>query len=309
MITVRQLSYFVAAAEHEGTAQAARALHVSQPAISVAIRQLEERIGQPLFVRRHAQGLVLTQAGRDKLAEARSILSQINAWSASPGVSSGRQTFLDVGCLATLGPLHLPPIIRAFRQSHPHVEVRMREGDIEELHRLVDNGLIEVALLYDLDLGRAGATETVAEFQPYVLVPAGHPLAGKRRARLRDVAAWPLILINLPHSRDYFLALFRQAGVVPTLGMEARTIDMVRGLVANGLGIALLTTRSRSGVSEDGLPLAIVELEDPLPPQKAAIITPRQFPITWMASAFIDHVRAHFGQRQEDSLAEGQQCA
>lgn len=303
MVTVRQLSYFVAAAEHEGTAQAARALHVSQPAISVAIRQLEERVGQPLFVRRHAQGLVLTQAGRDKLAEARSILSQINAWAASPGVSSGRQTFVDVGCLTTLGPLHMPPIIRAFRQSHPHVEVRMREGDIEELHRLVDNGLIEIALLYDLDLGRSGAAETVAEFQPYVLVPAGHPLADKRRVQLRDVAAWPLILINLPHSRDYFLALFRQAGVTPTMGMEARTIDMVRGLVANGLGIALLTTRSRSGVSEDGLPLAIVELEDALPPQKAAIITPRQFPITWMASAFIDHVRAHFGQSQEASSA------
>lgn len=296
MITLRHLSYFVAAAEHQGTAQAARALNVSQPSISVAIKQLEELVGQPLFVRRHAQGLTLTQAGLGKLAEARSIISQVGAWVASPVGSTGQEAWIEVGCLTTLGPVHLPPIIRQFHQLYPGVRVRLREGDLEELHRLIDNGLIEVALMYNLDLGRSGNFETLVEIKPHILVGAEHPFYRRQSVALSEVVEHPLILISLPHSRDYFLNIFRQARLMPKIAMEVQTIEMLRGLVANGQGIAMVTTRSKSDVSGDGLPLAIVEITEEIPRQQVVIVTPRQFPLTWMATAFIETVRRYFSE-------------
>lgn len=294
MLTLRQLSYFVAAAEHQGTAQAARALNVSQPSVSVAIKQLEDHIGQPLFVRRHAQGLTLTQEGSEKLAEARSILSRVNAWAVSPTSSTGRQTWVDVGCFSTLGPVHMPAILKKFQALYPRVRVRLREGDIEELHRLVDSGLIEVALMYNLDLGRTGNVEVVAELKPHVIVPAEHPLASCGTVSLKEVAKYPLMLINLRHSRDYFLGLFRTKNLTPVLGMEAQSIEMLRGLVANGLGISILTTRSKLSDSSDGQPLTVLEIQDNVAPQQVVVVTPIQFPLTWMASAFIAVVREYF---------------
>jgi DNA-binding transcriptional LysR family regulator len=293
-ITLRQLTYFVAAAEHGGTAQAAHALNVSQPAVSIAIRQLEEALGQALFVRRHAQGLVLTPVGRTKLSEARALLAQTSAWAASPQGGNGRETWLDVGCFVTLGPSHMPAIIRRFRQKNPGVQVRLREADLEELHHFVENGSIEVALMYDLDLGRRGNLETVGELRPHAVVDADHPLAGRGSVSLRELAEHPLILISLPHSREYFLSLFRMAGVTPSIAMETQSLEMVRGMVANGHGVSLLVTRPHLRISYDARSLVTLEINDSVPPQKVVIATPRLFPVTWMAEAFIQCIREHF---------------
>ncbi|MBM1175270.1 LysR family transcriptional regulator [Microvirga arabica] len=292
--TLRQLQYFVSAVEHGGTAQAAHALNVSQPSVSMAIKQLEETLGEVLFVRHHAKGLVLTPAGKSKLAEARSLLSQSKAWIASPNGMNGRDAWIDVGCLITLGPSHVPAIIRRFRQHNPGVQVRLHEANVEQLHHLIDNGSIEVALTYDLDLGRSGNMEVVGHLKPYALVSSDHPWATRRTVSLREIAENPLILINLPYSREYFLSLFRLVGVTPIIAMETQSLEMVRGMVANGHGISVLVTNPYPQVSYDGRPLVSLEIAEMVPPQKVVVITPRQFPVTWMAEAFIQSIREHF---------------
>lgn len=292
-LTLRQLTYFVAVAEHGGTSQAAEILNVSQPAVSLAIKQLEETLGQALFVRRHAQGLTLTAFGRQKLSEARFLLAQANAWVASPD-GSRHHGWIDVGCFVTLGPHHMPSIIRRFGQEHPGIHVRLHEADIQQLHDLVENGSIEVALMYDLNLARSARLETVGELRPHVLVGADHPLAGREQVSLRDIAEQPFILINLPHSRDYFLSLFRLAGVTPSVIMETQSLEMVRGMVANGHGVSLLVTKPHAGTSYDGRRLVTLELTDPVPPQKVVIATSPNYPLTWMAQSFVRHVREHF---------------
>jgi DNA-binding transcriptional LysR family regulator len=292
--TLRQLQYFVSAAEHGGTAQAATAMNVSQPSVSMAIKQLEEALGESLFVRQHAQGLVLTPAGRAKLAEARSLLSQSKAWIASPAGMNGRDAWIDVGCFVTLGPSHLPAIIRCFRQHNPGVQVRLREANVEQLHHLIDNGSIEVALTYDLGLGRSGNMEVVGYLKPHALVGSDHPLATRRSVSLKEIAENPLILIGLPHSREYFLGLFRSAGITPNVAMETQSLEMVRGMVANGHGVSVLVTKPSPQVSYDGRPLVSLEISETVPPQKVVVITPRHFPVTWMAEAFIQSIRQHF---------------
>ncbi len=265
--SLRQLEYFAAAARHGSTARAAESLAVSQPSVSKAIAELEALWGEALFVRLHARGLELTAAGIARHREAHALLERARGLqqARAAGALAGP---LRLGCLSTLAPRWVPGILARLRRTHPGIEVRLHEDDTEALMRMLERGALDVALMYDLVLARPGVRlESVAELLPHALLPWGHRLAAATSLRLADLAREPLVLIDLPHSREYFLSLFRQAGVTPTIAYETGSIEMVRSLVANGLGVSLLTTRPAHGYSQDGGRLAVRRLRGRLAPQ------------------------------------------
>ncbi len=276
--SLKQLAYFVAAAERGSTIRAAEVLNVSQPSISTAIGQLEASFAQKLFVRIHGQGLEMTPFGRRKLAEARHLLAEAEKIAAGGGLEP-LQGELDVGCFETFAPTYLPAILRVFKKAHPEVAVRIREADLDALHREVDSGVLEVALLYDMGLGGRVDFRTVAR-QPAVA--------------LRDLAREPLILMGLPHSRDYLLSLFRLVGAQPRVAYQAGSIEMVRGMVANGHGVAVLVTRPLNSVSADGRRVACRPLIDEVPAERIAIAMPSRFSPTPAARAFVQCAEAYF---------------
>lgn len=272
-ISLRQLEYFVAAAQHGGAARAAHALCVSQPSISKAIADLEALWNEALFVRRHARGLDLTAAGRLRQREAQVLLEKARALEGPRREEEAG--LLRVGCLSTLAPRYLPEILVRMRAKHPQVEIEMHEADTETLVQMLERGALDTALLYDLGLARAVRLEAVTSFAPYALLPAGHALATRSSLQLSTLAQEPFILINLPHSREYFLSLFRQAGVTPRIAHQTPSIEMVRSLVANGLGVSVLTTRPVRDWSYDGKRLAC-RLRGPLAAQSVVLATPEQ---------------------------------
>src|SRR5437868_1520738 len=129
--SLRQLTYFVAAAEGGSTLRGSKTLNVSQPAISTAISQLEQSFQQKLFVRRHAQGVVLTAFGRRKLADVRDLLAHAAAVAASDE-TAGLEGELEIGVFSTLAPVFAPGILSAFNAAHPGVNVRVRESNLEQ---------------------------------------------------------------------------------------------------------------------------------------------------------------------------------
>ena len=275
-MNLRQLEYFVAAAHHGGAARAAVALGVSQPSVSKAIADLEALWNELLFVRLHARGMELTAAGVARHRAAQGLLEQARTLA---GPRSGELAgLLRVGCLSTLAPRWLPDILARMRADYPEIEVQLQEGDTETLTRMLGRGALDVALLYDLGLARAGVRlEPVTDLVPYALLPWGHRLAeggATRSLRIADLAREPLVLINLPHSREYFLSLFRNAGVVPTIAYESASLEMVRGLVANGLGVSLLTTRPVHDRSHDGKRVVCRLLRSPLAVQSVVLAYP-----------------------------------
>ncbi len=291
--SLKQLAYFVAAAERGSTIRAAEVLNVSQPSISTAIGQLEASFAQKLFVRIHGQGLEMTPFGRRKLAEARHLLAEAEKIAAGGGLEP-LQGELDVGCFETFAPTYLPAILRVFKKAHPEVAVRIREADLDALHREVDSGVLEVALLYDMGLGGRVDFRTVASIMPYALLPHRHPLARQPAVALRDLAREPLILMGLPHSRDYLLSLFRLVGAQPRVAYQAGSIEMVRGMVANGHGVAVLVTRPLNSVSADGRRVACRPLLDEVPAERIAIAMPSRFSPTPAARAFVQCAEAYF---------------
>lgn len=294
--SLRQLEYLVAAAQHGGAARAAQALHVSQPSISKAIGELEALWSERLFVRMHARGLELTAAGATRVRQARAVLRQAESLLAPRALAlEGR---LRVGCLSTLGARYLPDILLRLRTAHPAIEVQLVEGDIESLTRQLERGSLDVALLYDLGLARGVRLEPVADLRPYALLPWGHVFARQPRLRLAQLASEPLILISLPHSRDYFLSLFRTAGVTPRIAHESPSMEMVRSLVANGLGVSLLTTRPVRDIGYDGKRIACRALHGSLPSQSVVLAYPAdedQQPA--LTQALVQAVRASFSKQ------------
>jgi DNA-binding transcriptional LysR family regulator len=291
--SLRQLSYFVATAEAGSTLRAAEALHVSQPAVSVAIGQLEQMFGQKLFVRRHAQGLDLTPFGRRKLAQVRHLLVQANAV-AGTGQDGALSGELEIGVFSTLAPAFAPGLLRAFSDAYPNVRVRMRELNLDQIHRDLEGGVIELALLYELDTIGEMVRTPLAAFTPYALMPEGHALAELAAVSLVDLAREPFVLIDLPHSRDYFLSLFRAVGAMPEQVLRCTSLEVLRGMVAHGFGVSLLVTRPFGDHAHDGRPLVGKPIAEKVPPQKAIIGSSMRAPMTRPAEAFVDTAKRYF---------------
>ncbi|GAA5126642.1 LysR family transcriptional regulator [Haloechinothrix salitolerans] len=295
--TLVQLRYFAAAAELRSMTAAAKELVVSQSAISTAIAHLERDLGVQLLLRRHAQGLALTEAGARFLQELRGFLAHASDLvDVAHGLGEALIGDLTVGVFQTLAPFHMPRLLTDFASRYPAVRVSLLEGQTEEMEQALLSGACELALLYDLDLDEHIETEPLAEVPPYVIVPPEHPLAATDGVRLADLAGEPLVLLDLPHSKEYFQALVQRSRVEPRIQYRTRSYEMVRSLVAAGRGYAILNQRPASDVTYDGGRVAALPLRDDVPALPMVLARVKGVRLTARASAFAARCRALLGE-------------
>jgi len=237
--TLRQLSYFVAVAHHQSVHRAAEELHVSAPAISAAIAQLESTLGVQLFVRRHARGLVLTEEGNALALECRNLLNQ--AWELGAGRHAGAvRGWVHVGCLFSFAPFLVPPLLRDFKARYPNARLYWHEGNHEYLMEGLQHGAFELAVLYDFEVPSGIECLRLRPAPLQAVLPGRHPLARKRRVGVEALAAEPLVLLDVPRTREYILSAFSAAGLTPRIAFRVQSISMLRGLVASDAGYSLL---------------------------------------------------------------------
>jgi DNA-binding transcriptional LysR family regulator len=253
-VTLRQLEYFIAAADAGTVTAAADRLHLSQSALSMALSELERAVKVQLLVR-DRRGIRLTPVGEEVLSDARRLVAGVadlpNIAAEFQGSMSGR---LVVGCYSTLSPLLLPPVLAEFAAAHPDVELSIVEGSQGMLEEQLRSGVVDVALMYDYqrasftgDRGLLG--QPVVTSPPYVLLPEGHSLTRRPEVTLEDLAGEPLILFDLPPGGEYFLSLFTDAGLEARVRYRTQSYELVRSLVARGLGYSILSQRTRIRVS------------------------------------------------------------
>ena len=296
--TLRHLRYFVAAAEANSIALASQRIAVSPPSISSAIENLEIELGLQLFIRHHAQGLSLTASGRQMLREAKALLAQADALYASArDLTEQARGPLNVGCLVTLAPIILPELCHAFQQRFPAVQVSIHEGDQEHLIDRLRRGEIDISLTYDLQVPEDVQFEGLAQLPPYALLWPGHRLAQRRTLSLHDLAVEPLILLDLPLSREYFLSLFFQEGLTPQIAARSMHPDVIRTMVANEYGYALFNARPRNDAALDGKPLQVVPLKGPYRPTSLGLASMRQSGRPRALIEFEEHCRTQINRR------------
>jgi DNA-binding transcriptional LysR family regulator len=259
--TIRQLQYFIAAGETGSITLASEMVNISQPSISTAVAHLERELGVQLFVRHHAQGLALTPIGRAILQEAKDIVRRAEGlYSIASEISGHVRGPLSIGCLVTLAPMLIPELAHSFTASFPAVRIRQVENDHEALLEGLREARIDVAITYDLQIPDEIRFAPLARLPPHVLVGEAHPFARRSEVALAELADQPLILLDLPISREYFLGIFAKEGLRPTIHSRSGSIEVVRTMVANGFGYTLLNARPRSELALDGRRLVRVAL-------------------------------------------------
>ena len=290
--TFRQLEYMVAVGDAGTIALASQRINVSSPSISAAISQLEEEFGIQLFVRHHAQGLSLTPGGRRIFDEARRILESAGALSDLAGdISQTARGPISVGTIITVAPLLSAAVGRSFEQAFPDATVTLREGNQIDLLRMIGRAEIDVALSYDLEIPKDLEFAPLASLPPYVMLPEGHALTKKDELTIADLANEPMVLLDMPLSRDYFLSMFQMAGLRPTIGERTADLSFARSLVANGFGFGLINIRVQNTTAPDGKPLVFRPLVGNIRPMVLGLITKKSGHRSRVVQAFCDHVQ------------------
>ena len=290
--TLRQLEYFVAVGEEGSIARASDRVNVSSPSISSAISQLEDEFGLSLFVRKHAHGLTLSQAGQQFLTQAKAVLAEASALNRLGGTISGKvQGPLNVGCLLTFAQVVLPSLRRQFQDAYPDVEVRQFELDPLEIVQGLRSAKIDVALTYDLDLPPDLEFLPLRQLPPYAMVGAGHELADHSDVSVSNLAKLPMVLLDLPLSTDYFLSFFDDLKLRPIIAERTRDIAVMRSMVANGFGYAIGNMRPREDIAPDGRQLRFIPLAGPVKPIRLGLLLPVGAQNVLTVRAFVDHAK------------------
>lgn len=290
--TLRQLEYFVAVGEEGSIAGASARVNVSSPSISAAISQLEAEFGLPLFVRKHAHGLSLTQTGRQFLEHATCVLEEADKLNRlADNISGNVQGTLKIGCLLTFAQVLLPAIRRQFEKNHPAAEVTQIEADqlllIEKLRR----GEIDLALSYDLEIPADLEFLPLRALPPYAMMAADNPLAQRASISVEELLDQPMVLLDLPISSEYFLSFFDKVGQRPKIVERTRDMAVMRSLVANGFGFGIANIRPHSDLSPDGRQLRFVPLEGALRPMCLGLILPQGARRVLTVSTFVEHTK------------------
>ncbi|WP_420342575.1 LysR family transcriptional regulator [Paenirhodobacter sp.] len=292
-ITLRQFEYFVAVGECGSVALAAERVNVSSPSISTAIAQLEAEFGLQLFVRRHAQGLSLTQGGARFLEHARGVLAQARGLGGLANEITGAvRGPLNVGCLLTFAQIVLPQLRRSFVERWPEVAFHQFERDQQELFDGLRAARLDIALSYDLNIPPDLSFVPLIDLPPFALLDPAHPLAGRPMLRPAELAPHPMVLLDLPMSAEYFLSFFAAEGLAPQIAERTRDIAVMRSLVANGFGYSLANIRPISDLAPDGRRLVLVPLAGPVRALRLGLLTTEAAAATRTVAAFIDHARA-----------------
>ena len=299
--TLVQLRYFQTVAQLENMTAAAAVLNVTQSTLSSAINQLERELGTRLFVRVPRRGLRLTAAGRVMLRRCRAFLEEADLlYEAVHGEDLRLFGELTVGVFSPLAPFRAPVILQSFEARHPGVDVTFLEADQETLRQALDQGRCELALMYDLGLGAELVRHVVERVPPHVLVAADHPLAehADGGVSLHQFADEPFILLDLPHTRDYFLGLFRLAGVVPKIRHRATGYETVRSFVGRGHGYSVLNQRLDHDLTYSGGRVVPIRITEDLPGVEVVLVSQPGVRQTAKARAFADVTRSMYEARE-----------
>lgn len=254
-MTLHQLRIFLAVARLRSFTQAADGLHLSQPDVSLHIRELEEEIGLKLFDRL-GKRIHLTQAGEVLKEHANRIFAQLReteqALAELKGLMRGS---LLIGASTTIGMYLLPQALSEFRRRFPGIYVNMKIANTQEIERLV--------LGMEVDVGFTGGVltpskelkvETYLEDELVLILSPRHLLARKRKISLADLKEETFVLRE-PGSatRQVFEKALREQKMALKIGMELDSTEAIKWAVAEGLGISVVSKHAVTKEAKTGL--------------------------------------------------------
>jgi DNA-binding transcriptional LysR family regulator len=284
---LRQIRSFLSIAETLHFGRTAELIHLSQPALSLQIRALEEDVGVRLF-ERNRRKTTLTAAGvafRDDAAAALSQLDQ--AIRRARLAANGKLGLLRIGFISTAGSEIVPNIVGQFRELNPEVEFSLRAIPTADQVQMLETGSLDVGFLR-LPIGGHSALDVVAVHRErfVLVVPASHKLAKRKRVRLSEVSGEDFVMYErtyAPGFHDLILGMLRDARTVPNVSQTAAEISTLISLVDAHMGIAILPA---SAVSHSVASVIACDIVDQIPMSEIAIVVSKH-----VRAAVVDNFR------------------
>jgi DNA-binding transcriptional LysR family regulator len=267
-VTLRQIQYFIAAAESGQFSAAAAKVRVTQTAITAAIKELESALGLKLFHRQHATGVSLTADGQKFLQHAYNIAAAVNSAVHDPGLTrqnvEGR---VRLGATHSILGSYLVPAIARFVLAYPLVNLEVVELERPALERALLKGEVDIgaAWLENLESTAALATAALTRSRRQLWLCANHPLLEKRGITLTDLRGLPYVLYDQDETPRNTLLFWQRFGLEPNIRYRVTSIEALRSLVAQGLAVTILSDVIYRPFSSEGARIETRSVLDGLP--------------------------------------------
>jgi DNA-binding transcriptional LysR family regulator len=296
MLNMNRLSVFREVVEHGSFSAAADALSYSQSAVSQAIATLEGEAGVTL-IERSRGGVRPTAAGAALAGHVGGILAQIeSAESEIAAIAAGRGGRLRAASFPTAGATLMPQAVARFRASHPGVELTLAEGEPEEIAPRLRAGEFDLVLLFEFEgvgerLGAGMRRFDLFDDPLHLALRHDHPLAARKRLRLEDLAgeSWVQTSAASPCAK-HVIRSCHAAGFEPEVSFESDDYQTVQGLVAAGVGVALIPELALSTVRPE---IRVRPLHPSSPVRRVFAATSRAAAATPALATMLDVLRAN----------------
>ena len=265
MLSLRQLRYFIAAAELGRVSEAAVQLSISQSAVTNAIRELEDQLAQQLFDRL-PHGVELTGAGRRFLSHAYTVLAAADEAMRMPREAVQVSGPLSIAATYTVLGYFLPHHLQRFTQRYPEIDVRVQELQREAVEEGLITGRQDLGVILTANVTNSEIThQTFFGSQRRLWVASKHPLLALDEVTLEQVAAEPYIMLTVDEAAYSALRYWSQTPFQPRIRLRTSSVEAVRSMVANGLGVAVLSDMVYRPWSLEGRRIETIALKDPVP--------------------------------------------
>lgn len=282
MLTIKQVRYFLAAADAGQFSTAAKRVHVTQTAITSAIRELEEELGMTLFERHHAAGVSLTPEGRRFHLHAQDIMTAVNGAMAAP-LLADRKTPGRLRLGAThlmLGHYIVPAMVR-FSNTYEQIDVELVEMTRQHAEQALVYGEIDAAVLWlnTIDNTQDLESVVVAYSRRQLWTGADHPLLKRRSVSLVDLQNEPYALLDIDEVPKNTLAFWALQGLEPNIRFRSSSLEAVRSMVAYNRCVTILGDVAYRPWSREGLKVETRPLLEGLPTIEVGLVYKRRAPL------------------------------
>lgn len=296
-VTLKQIRYFLAAAETGQFSTAAAQVHVTQTAITASIKELEQSLNVALFERRHASGVALTPDGQRFMQHALSIQAAVNNAVSNPGTLQRHiRGKVRLQATSTMFGYYLIPAIARFKSAFPDIDLTVHEQDRATVESNVARGKADIGVVWLNGLQNSRELDAVAltRSRRQLWLCAAHPLLKRRHVSLQDVAEQPYVLFDSDDVKKNTLRFWRVADLKPNIAYITSSMEAVRSLVAQGMAVTILSDVAYRPFSREGLRIDTRPLLEGLAPIEIGLVWRRRNELAPAVKAFKNFMELTF---------------
>jgi DNA-binding transcriptional LysR family regulator len=289
-MSLRQFRYFLAAAEKGQVGLAAASLNVSQSTVTAALQQLEREVGVSLF-RRLPTGVELTAEGSRFLNHARNVIAAVTVAQRAPLTEDrGLRGVVRVCVTYTVAGYFLPPHYARFARAYPDIKVELTELPRPAIEQGLRDDAFDFAvmLVSNLQDRNTLAFETLFRSRRRLWLPVEHPLLSAESISLADVARLPYVMLTVDEANQTASRYWAPTGLSPNVIFVTSSVEAVRSMVADGLGVTVLSDMVYRPWSLEGLRIEQRNLASPVPSMDVGLAWRMNKKLGLTARAFAD---------------------